>query len=98
MELKEMIKVMQHYENGGDIEIKAKDENNTKWRIGSPFWNWVSFEYRIKEQKQKVTIEKWLGKDSKGDFIILEASNVDKYIGYKKVKLIESYEVEIEGN
>ena len=96
MKLKEMIKVMKHYENGGEVEMKAKDENNTKWRIGSPFWNWVSFEYRIKEQKQKVTIEKWLIKDvNSSEYLIMESSDIETYKHYEKIKLIESYEVEL---
>ena len=93
MELKEMIKVMQHYENGGVVDFRAK---NKEWlRVVSPTWNWVDYDYRIKEPKQKVTIEKWLGRSGKGDYIILEASNVNLYKGYELVKLIESYEVEL---
>ena len=68
MELKEMIKVMQHFENGGEVEFsndefksvlgEANKENDNG--LG---WNWEDFNYRIKEQEQKVTIEKWLLKD-----------------------------------
>ena len=96
MELKEMIKVMQHYENGGEIETKGKNEEDTEWGLCDyPIWDWNTFKYRIKEPKQKVTIEKWLGRSGKGDYIILEASNVNLYKGYELVKLIESYEVEL---
>ena len=57
MELKEMIKVMQHYADGGEVEVYKND----RWTIGvNPIWDWDTFDYRIKEQKQKVTIEKWL--------------------------------------
>ena len=70
MELKEMIKVMQHYLDGGEIE------------------------YRIK--KQKVTIEKWLMQSTiDKEYRIIETSLVDTVINFKKVKLIESYEVEL---
>ena len=95
MKLKEMIKVMQHYENGGEVEMKAEDENDTKWRISTPFWNWANFEYRIKKQEPIITIEKWICKDRQGDFSIVESSNINKYEIYEKVKLIESYEVEL---
>ena len=98
MELKEMIKIMQHYENGGDIEFKKIGESDTKYTklATTPTWNWHTFKYRIKEQKQKVTIEKWLCRDSKQEeFVIIETSNADKYKQYEKVKLIESYEVEL---
>ena len=93
MELKEMIKVMQHYENGGKVEYTTK--NGNCWtKITSPSWDWVDFDYRIKEPKQKVTIEKWLCQDYHGNFIVIETTGIDEYY-YKKVKLIESYEVEL---
>ena len=93
MELKEMIKVMQHYENGGEIECVEKGNDN--WEIVTkPLWNFDEFDYRIKEQKQKVTIEKWLCRDYHGNFIVIETTGIDEYY-YKKVKLIESYEVEL---
>lgn len=40
MKLKEMIKVMQHFENGGEVEISSKNSNC--WtKITSPSWDWV---------------------------------------------------------
>ena len=95
MELSKKIEVMQHFANGGEVECATKGQDN--WRtLPNYFWNWQKIKYRIKEPKQKVTIEKWLGRDGKGDFIILEASNVYKYTrGYELVKLIEAYEIEL---
>ena len=96
MELKEQIEIMTHYLNGGEIKFKRKDINITTWTDAEfPNWNWNDFDYRIKEQKQKVTIEKWLCSDKQGDFVIIETSNIDNYTLYEKVKLIESYEVEL---
>lgn len=92
MELKEMIKVMQHYADGGDIEVYKND----RWTMGvNPIWDWDTFDYRIKEQKQKVTIEKWLIKDiNSGEYFIKEGD--PKHLLYaNKVKLLESYEVEL---
>ena len=90
MELSEMIKVMQHYENGGSVEVYKTD----RWVTGvNPIWDWDTFDYRIKEQK--VTIEKWLCRDRQGDFIVIEILNSDNYGLYEKIKLIESYEVEL---
>lgn len=91
-----MIKVMQHYADGGDIEVYKND----RWTIGvNPIWDWDTFNYRIKEQKQKVTIEKWLIKDvNSGGHFIMELSDVDltlKALDGCKVKLLESYEVEL---
>ena len=99
MELKEMIKVMQHFENGGEVEFsndefksvlgEANKENDKG--LG---WNWEDFNYRIKEQKQKVTIEKWLCKDREDNYIVIEGSNVVLF-RFEKIKLLETYEVEI---
>ena len=98
MELSEMIKVMQHYEDGGDIEVYKND----RWTIGvNPIWDWDTFDYRIKEQKQKVTIEKWILYDKYADvYFECRTSNIDKMLQdtpriTKKVKLLESYEVEL---
>ena len=100
MKLKEMIKVMQHFDNGGVVEATTRGE--LFWgKVTSPCWDWVEFDYRIKEQKQKVTIEKWLIKDvDSGEHFIMESSNVDLILKTiqdecNKVKLIESYEVEL---
>ena len=92
MELCEMIKVMQHYENGGDVEINSKNGSWTK--ITSPSWDWVYHKYRIKPEKEKVTIEKWLCQDYHGNFIVIETTGIDAYY-YEKIKLIKSYEVEL---
>ena len=100
MELKEMIKVMQHYDNGGEVEYSNR-ESNIWSRASTPVWDWTEFNYRIKEQKQKVTIEKWLCeyvgceelKGSKRFFIIEKV--VPFEMAGKKVKLIETYEVEL---
>ena len=106
MELKEMIKVMQHFEDGGDVEYSGDNfetifgkANNNKNPNGLS-WAWDSLQYRIKEEKQKVTIETWLCRDtSNGENFIYETSKIDLYIKetiyIEKVKLIESYEVEI---
>ena len=95
--LKEMIKVMQHYDNGGKVEYSEKKDGNNHWTtVTSPSWDWAYFDYRIKEQKQKVTIEKWLMQDTiDKEYRIIETSLVDSLINFKKVKLIESYEVEL---
>ena len=105
MELKEMIKVMQYYENGGEVEF-SRDNFKTilgtvnKKYDGDLSWDWATYTYRIKEEKQKLTIETWLMKDaSNGEYFIYESSRVDLYLketfNSEKVKLIESYVVEL---
>lgn len=96
--LKEMIEVMEHYTDGGEIELKGRGENDTKWRelLGIPSWNWQDYNYKIK--KQKVTIEKWLIEENDIKFVV-ETSDIDSWLKSfptaQKLKLIESYEVEI---
>ena len=99
-----MIKVMQHFDNGGEdeIEFKRTIEDDAKWEklLPVPVWNWERFDYRIKEQKQKVTIEKWLIKDvNSGEHFIMESSDVNLnlkvFLELRKLKLLESYEIEL---
>ena len=94
MELKEMIKVMQHYDNGGEIIYKVKDDEDCSWmKCNNPIWDWFEFEYKMK--REKVTIEKWLLKDDEDNYYVVQSSNIDKFNDDDKIKLIESYEVEL---
>ena len=101
MELKEMIKVMQHYEDGGEIEYTHNKLNNVfgeaiKKHDGNLGWDWDTYTYGIIQPKQKVTIEKWLMQNiADKEYRIFETSLVDTLVSFKKIKLIESYEVEI---
>ena len=96
MELKEMIKVMQHYEDGGEVESKTKNEDSTNWRpVEFPSWDWSKYTYRIEESNSEVTIEKWLCRKSSGRFVIIETSDIDAYTWLEKFKLLESYEIEL---
>ena len=97
--LQEQIEVMQHFANGGKIETKAF--HNSGWMgVDFPKWDWSIQDYRIKEQKKTITIEKWLLKTySESRYDIAETSNITDYvmgcIGWEKVKLLETYEVEL---
>ena len=95
MKLIEMIEVMMHYENGGEVEWA--EIGFDEWEIiNHPCWNWMDYTYRIKEPKQKVTIEKWLMQSTiDKEYRIFETSLVDTVVNFKKIKLIESYEVEL---
>ena len=101
--LKEMIEVMEHYDNGGEVEFITKEYNiGTRWEtVTLPSWDWSYFDYRIKQLKhlkQKVTIEKWLIEENDIKFVV-ETSDIDSWLKSfptaQKLKLIESYEVEI---
>ena len=102
MELKEMIKVMQHYADGGEIEFS---DDNFKTVLGEANkkddedlgWDWDEFDYRIKEQKQNVTIEKWLMRGDTGCCFVLEgdSSYFESNQNITKVKLLYTYEEEL---
>ena len=94
---KEMIEVMEWFDNGGEVEYIVKDDEYTSWsNCVNPIWDWFEFEYRIK--KSKVMIEKWLVEENGIKFVV-ETSDIDSWLKpfatSKKLKLIESYEVEI---
>lgn len=97
--LKEQIEVMTHFMNGGEVE--CCDNNN--WLIkDSNVFNWYDFDYRIKEEKKTVTIEKWLCKDLELNYyIVIQSDKIDEVLKYNssesicKDKLIETYKVEL---
>ena len=97
MELKEMIKVMDHFKNGGEVEYSVMEDDYSSWtKCVNPLWDWFDYNYRIKEPKQKVTIEKWLMQSTiDKEYRIVETSLVDTVVNFKKVKLIESYKIKL---
>ena len=99
--IEEQKEIMFHHLNGGEIEFLS---GLSGWRPQSKEnldFEWERFDYRIKEKKQTVTIEKWLCLD-KADiktnrFYILEATKeyLEKYVkDDEKIKLLDSYEVD----
>ena len=104
-DLKEQIEIMTHYLNGGEIEF-SDDKFKTllgeanKEDDGELCWNWDEFDYRIKEPKQTVTIEKWLISYEDDIYQVLTGSTnfFKKNIHPQaKIKLLKSYEIELEG-
>lgn len=94
----EQIEVMQHYIKDGAVEVYSKGTNT--WNlISNPDWDWHNSDYRIKEQKKTITIEKWLLEDDDEAIITIEVNNIrlDTWtnLGWKKLKLLETYEVEL---
>lgn len=56
-ETKKAIEVMQHFEDGGEIEVIKRSDKKAKWeKTLSPLWDWHTFDYRIKKS-MKVTEE-----------------------------------------
>lgn len=96
--IQEQIQIMTHFLNGGEIETTALD--SIYWvEVKFPQWDWSNQDYRIKEQKKTITIEKWLMKagDKQSFFIVQgDKSYLENYHSQvEKVKLLETYEVEL---
>lgn len=95
--IQEQIEVMQHFANGGEVE-RFKETIGEWERIKDPKFDWLSKDYRIKEQKKTITIEKWLTRNKMyNTYSVLETSKIDVMSDslIEKVKLLDTYEVEI---
>ena len=92
---------MQYFADGGEIEICEDDEWSDITNPEFKAWNFDIYGFRIKGQKNTITIEKWLCEyihsqhlEGSNRFFILEKA-VPFEVHGKKLKLIEKYEVEI---
>lgn len=45
---KEMIKVTQHFANGGAVDHRLRQLSGTWYYTERPGWNWAEYEYRIR--------------------------------------------------
>ena len=95
-EISREIKVMKHFNRGGEVEVKFRG-NFSQWSDApEPLWNWGDFDYRIKlkQPTNSVYLYEWLVVNTKLYVSIyrqfmssLEASNlfnVPSVISYHK--------------
>lgn len=95
--IQEQIEVMQHFANGGEVEVKGLG-GNTFILDKNPIWDFNCNDYRIKEQKKTITIEKWLVfLPDEDEYKAIETSNIKSYEAtlYKVIKLLDTYKVEL---
>ena len=89
----EQIEIMQYFADDDDGIIERTELGKDNWRIcNSEIFNWEIYDYRKKEQKKTITIERWLCKDGEDSYYIRECSHIE---GYEKVKRLGYYEVEL---
>lgn len=94
--IQEQIEVMQHFAKGEKVEYF----DGTRWdkKITDVF-DWKNIDYRIKEPKKTITIEKWLMKaGDKKSFFVTDGDKSyfeNYYTSNEKVKLLETYKVEL---
>ena len=100
MTLREKIETMQAFERGEEIEVS--DYGYEEWRtVNNPSWSWNVNKYRIKPKpKQVIVIEKWLCKSNFDHSFsqVIQTDSIDNLCyccDYTKVKLLDTYEVEI---
>ena len=92
--IREKIEIMEAYNNKEKIEVRHRDTST--WSDATlPCWNWDMYDYRIKEEKKTVIIEKWLCKNKLHIYYIVESSDIDSFHKNEKVKLLETYKVEL---
>lgn len=99
--IQEQIEIMKHYANSGEVEYYDRvKEIWLKKDIGE--FDWKNMDYRIKEEKKTITIEKWLCEYNRCEklegskrFFILEKVVPFEFGNGKKVKLLDAYEVEL---
>lgn len=75
---KEMIEIMQAYENGEKIEYRLKEGNKRWFKALHPEWDWVLFDYRIKPKVKEC-------KFKEGDIIVYINKNSISYGSIFKV-------------
>ena len=94
----EQIEIMQYFADDDGI-VERTELGKDNWRIcNNEVFNWEIYDYRKKEQKKTITIERWLIKNGER-FDVGETSSIKDYmescVGWEKVKLLDSYEVEL---
>ena len=70
MNTQEMIKVMQHFADGGEVEFSPISGMPEWGPVKEPVWNWASAKYRITPRKTTLHLYGWL---VKGEAKLLES-------------------------
>lgn len=56
--IEDLIKVMEAYNRGEQIESRRRFPFNGEWNINdTPLWNWIDYEYRVKPKERLVPLE-----------------------------------------
>lgn len=103
MTTEQMIEVMQHYVDGGEVEIRDRLGGASWTTAVFTFWNWIEYDYRIKpEPKKTKTVWFWRVKTKNGGFFINHMHTEEKIrnlwpnaLEYKRMDMLGSEEVEV---
>ena len=99
MTTKEMIAVLEHYENGGEVECENVD--GTWFEVSEPRWNFEKRKYRIKEKPKTKTVWFWKIKSEKDGWFIPNFMRTEEEVKvvfpyaleYKRMDILGSEEV-----
>ena len=97
MTLREKIEVMEAFERGEEIEVRTSSGEWVIMESKNPEFRWENDNYRIKPKpKQVVVIEKWLCEYC-GGYVVVDGNDLNfmRNEMFKKVKLLDTYEVEL---
>lgn len=96
MTLREKIEVMEAFERGEEIEHSYICSTRGWDYVNDPSWSFKDYDYRVKPKPKKiVTIEKWLCSITKDSYYVIEGTKEFISGRSEKVKLLDTYEVEI---
>ena len=96
MTTKEMIAVLEHYENGGEVECENVDE--TWFEVFKPCWNFEKHKYRIKEKPKTKIVWFWKMKSESGIWFMVDYMYTEKEIKSKYEKCLEYKRMDILGS
>ena len=90
MTIQQQIEVMQHFADGGKVEIL--DEHRNEWiDAPKPRWDWISYDYRIKPEpfKQEIVFTKGYPRIDIEDF-----EKISKALGNLKFPMMYKMTIE----
>ena len=97
---KEMIEVMEAYDNGAEIEFINRNITNDTFDLALyPLWNWRMYDYRIKEEPKEIKVFEWICKRPNtkrwciNDDLVSEEDAVGYFGDYKYKKTGRSFMV-----
>lgn len=104
MTTEQMIEVMQHHANGGEV-VAANRGKLGRWEVLPKqyiYWNWDEYNYRIKQPKKTKTMCFWRVKTKSGWFFSTNMCTEEELkelwpyaLDYKRLDMLGSEEVAV---
>ena len=94
MNTKEKIKVMQHFEDGGEVEYKEWCNSTSQWHLvetNEPIWSWARCDYSIKPKKVELWYE-WITQKDNQYVVCVHSEFITEDLARKMFKGNETLE------